>query len=186
MPVVHCAVTRQVRLGCEAQFDARLLKFVQETIAADGVVGVHLLRPPPKSSCREDGVLRSFESEQAAENFYSSDAFTKWVDEVQPLVEGQPVYRQLTGLEAFFRTERGVMPARWKMAIVTYCGVLPTVLLWSNLLGPALAERHWLLKAIAVNAAVVITLAWVVMPLLTQIFHRWLHHPTSIEIHGRK
>ena len=42
----------------------------------------------------------------------------------------------------------------------------------------------WIIASVI--AAVVITLTWAVMPWLTQIFNRWLHHPASIEIQGRK
>ncbi len=118
--------------------------------------------------------MRSFESKAAAEKFYASDLFKNWLSDVEPMVEGEPVYRRLTGLEAFFRSERGWMPPRWKMAIVTFLGVLPAVLFWSNLLGPMLSNQHWLVRAASINAAVVATLTWGAMPLLTKLFHPWL------------
>jgi hypothetical protein len=183
MPVIHCAVTRRVRRGCEEQFDKKLLAFVRESIATDGVVGVHILRPAPDNNDREYGVLRSFETEAAAETFYASDVFNRWLLDVEPLVEGEPEYRKLTGLEAFFRSERGWMPPRWKMAIVTFLGVLPVALLWSNLLGPMLSNQHWLVRAASINAAVVSTLTWVVMPFLTKLFHSWLSQRQKYKEH---
>ncbi|MCU0706978.1 MAG: antibiotic biosynthesis monooxygenase [Pirellula sp.] len=183
MPVVHCAVTRRVRPGCEEQFDEQLLAFVRQSIATDGVVGVHILRPAPGNNDREYGVLRSFESEAAAEKFYASDVFNRWLLDVEPLVEGEPEHRKLTGLEAFFRSERGWMPPRWKMAILTFMGVLPVALLWSHLLGPMLSNQHWLVRAASINVAVVSTLTWVVMPFLTKLFHSWLSQRQKYKEH---
>lgn len=174
MAVVHCAVTRIVRPGAEAEFDAKLTEFVRATITAQGVTGVHILRPPPQSDCAEYGVLRSFESEEAAKSFYASPEFTQWVQDVEPLVMGQPIHRRLTGLEAFFRSESGWSPPRWKMAVVTYLGVVPSVLLWSSFLGPLLSNQPWTLRTMVINLMVVVTLTWFVMPLLTKIFGPWL------------
>lgn len=174
MPVVHYAITRKVLPGAEAEFDARLTEFVHATIAAKGVTGVHILRPPPDTDCREYGVLRSFESEQAAEAFYASEAFQQWLRNVDGLVDGAPIQRRLSGLEAFFRSEKGWTPPRWKMAIVTYLGVVPAAMLWSSLLGPLLSDQHWSLRAAIINAAVVATLTWALMPFLTKLFHPWL------------
>ncbi len=97
MPAIHCAITRRVRPGCEEPFDEKLLAFVRESIATDGVVGVHILRPAPDNNDREYGVPRSFESEAAAERFYASDVFNRWLLDVEPLVEGEPIHRKLTG-----------------------------------------------------------------------------------------
>lgn len=110
------------------------------------------------------------------ESFYASDMFKDWQVEVADLVEGEPLHRRLHGLEAFFRSGGPAFPPpRWKMAIVTWLGVYPVVLFWSRMLAPQLS----FLPSAAVMAitalAAVITLAWVVMPLLTKIFSHWLH-----------
>jgi antibiotic biosynthesis monooxygenase (ABM) superfamily enzyme len=67
------------------------------------------------------------------------------------------------------------LPPRWKMALVTYLGVVPSVVLWSSTLRPILKDSHWIVGILIVNGAVVATLAWVMMPALTRLFHQWLH-----------
>lgn len=175
MADLHFAVTRRVRPGYEAEFEANLLDFARSSMRVEGMAGVHILRPAPDSPTREYGILRSFESQSFADAFYESELFSNWQKAIADFVEGEPHRRQLSGLEAFFRSGKGVMPPRWKMAIVTFLGVLPSVLLWSNIIPPLLAGTHWLLTAAAVNVAVVCTLTWGVMPLLTKWFHSWLH-----------
>jgi antibiotic biosynthesis monooxygenase (ABM) superfamily enzyme len=175
MGAVHVAVTRTVLPGLEKQFNAKLLEFVRDSMGEAGVTGVHVLKPPPESGSQEYGILRSFESETAAEMFYASASFAKWARDVEPLVSGEPIRRTLTGLEAFFRSGGDSMPPRWKMAVVTFLGVLPTVMVCSTLLASVLSSVHWLLGAAIMNVAVVVTLTWVVMPFLTKCFDGWLH-----------
>lgn len=53
-------------------------------------------------------------------------------------------------------------------------GVFPTVLVWSLLLTKALGSLPWLVVMAIINAFVVVTLAWGVMPLLTRMLANWL------------
>lgn len=175
MSDVHFATIRRVKLGYEETFVAKLHEFIRESMNFRGVVGVHVIQPPADTDSREFGILRSFDGEESAAEFYSSDVFAAWSRAISPLVEGEPIQRRLSGLEAFFRGDGGNLPPRWKMAVITFLGVFPAVLLWSSVLSPLLSGLHFLIKSVVVNAAVVATLTWIVMPLLTRFFHRWLH-----------
>lgn len=171
---VHCAITLRVKEGREAEFEEALLRFVQRSLDDRGTTGVHLIRPAPGADDREYGVLRSFQSEAHSRAFYDSELFRQYKADTAHLVEGDAVMRPLHGLEAFFRGA-GQPPPRWKMAVVTWLGVFPAVLLWSRLLGPRLTELPSIAATAVVTVAVVITLAWVVMPALTTLLRPWLH-----------
>ncbi|HMO16212.1 MAG TPA: antibiotic biosynthesis monooxygenase [Pirellulaceae bacterium] len=174
MTGVHVAVTCHVKPGCEVKFENALREFARESLREPGTTGVHLIQPVPGSSGCEYGILRSFESEEAGRRFYDSEIFQQWQQRVSDFVIGAPIVRRLHGLEAFFRDSKHA-PPRWKIAIVTWLGVFPSVLFWSTTLTPFLVPLpQWLVLAI-VNIFVVVTLAWAVMPLLTKIFSRWLH-----------
>ena len=175
MANVHIAVTRIVKQGCEADFDRELQKFARDSMEFDGMAGIHILRPPADTTSNEYGMLRSFESQTQADEFYQSNLFQQWTDKIADLVVGEPVRRKLTGLEAFFRQEEPFMPSLWKMAVVTYLGVFPTVLLWTSFLPQMLSGMHEFFVAAIVNALVVVTLTWAVMPMLTRLFDGWLH-----------
>ncbi|QDV68219.1 hypothetical protein Poly24_19280 [Rosistilla carotiformis] len=172
---VHCAITLNVREGREAEFEEVLIRFVQRSLDYRGTTGVHLIRPAPGSGSREFGILRSFQSEAHSREFYSSDMFKQYKIDTAELVEGEPVIRPLHGLEAFFRGTGAAALPRWKMAAVTWCGVFPTALLWSHLLGPRLTLLHPVAVSAVVSLAIVITLTWFVMPCLTKWMRPWLH-----------
>src|SRR5258708_1192268 len=102
MPI-HLAITRNVRPGREAQFHQALLEFFQASFSHGGVWGASLLVPPPGSTSREFGILRTFANAKERDAFYESALFKAWDERAKTLTEGDPVYRQLTGLEAWFR-----------------------------------------------------------------------------------
>jgi antibiotic biosynthesis monooxygenase (ABM) superfamily enzyme len=171
---IHIAITRRVKPGCEAEFQAALKEFIAASFASTGVHGVGMLVPPPGSASPEFGILRTFANEQDHNAFYNSPMFKAWAVRIAPLIEGEPIYRQLTGLEAWFRSPQNP-PPRWKMAIATYLGVVPVIMSLSLTIGPLLRSWNFVLNNLVFNAFVVALLTWVVMPLITRILHRWLH-----------
>jgi hypothetical protein len=173
MPI-HIAITRKVRVGCEAEFQEALREFFQASFAHGGVLGASMLTPPPGSDSREYGILRTFASETERDAFYESPMFKGWEERAKPLTEGEPVYRQLHGLEAWFRSPHHP-PPRWKMAAATFLGVFPVAMILNLTLGPLIHSWHFLLRNALFNMCVVALLTWVVMPLVTRWLSGWLH-----------
>ena len=171
---IHIAITRRVKPGCEAEFQKLLQEFFKTSFAHIGVHGASMLVPPPGSSSPEFGILRTFANAQERDAFYASPMFKTWEDQIKPLTEGDPVHRELTGLEAWFRSPQNP-PPRWKMAVATYLGVVPVIMGLSLTIGPVVRSWNFVLNNLVFNACVVALLTWVVMPLITRILHRWLH-----------
>lgn len=172
MPI-HVAITRRVRAGCEAEFQQALREFFQTSFAHGGVWGANMLTPPPGSDSREFGILRTFANEKERDAFYESAMFKAWDEKARTLTEGEPEYRQLHGLEAWFRSPNP--PARWKMALATFLGVFPTAMILNLTVGPAIKAWPFIIRNAAFNACVVALLTWAVMPLVTRLLRGWLH-----------
>ena len=173
MPV-HIAITRQVRPGREAEFQQALLEFMQDSFAHGGVWGASMLTPPPGSKAGEYGILRTFRNEEERDAFYESPMFKAWEERARTLTEGEPVYRQLHGLEAWFRAPRNP-PPRWKMAGATFLGVFPVAMILNLTLGPVIRPWHFVLSNAVFNVCVVALLTWVVMPIITRLLNGWLN-----------
>ena len=171
---IHIAITRRIKPGCEAEFQKLLQEFFKTSFAHIGVHGASMLVPPPGSPSPEFGILRTFANAQERDAFYASPMFKTWEDQIKPLTEGDPVHRELTGLEDWFRSPQNP-PPRWKMAVATYLGVVPVIMGLSLTIGPVVRSWNFILNNLVFNACVVILLTWVVMPLITRILHRWLH-----------
>lgn len=172
MPI-HVAITRRVRAGCEPEFQQALREFLQKAFAQGSTWGANILTPPPDSNSREYGILRTFSDERERDAFYASPMFKAWEEKAKTLTEGDPVYRQLHGLEAWFRSPNP--PPRWKMAVATFLGVLPVAIILNLTLGPMIESWPFIPGNAVFNACVVALLTWVVMPLVTRVLHGWLH-----------
>ncbi len=175
---VTVAVTRIVKPGCEEEFERALHDFVQASLHLSGQLGVHILRPAPGSGSREYGILRRFESAEARDEFYRLPLFDEWKQKVAGLVEGEPRYERLSGLETWFTLpgQRAIVPPpRWKMALVTLLAVYPLSLVLGITVGNWISGWPRLLNALIFNALIVSGLTWVLMPQLTRLFKPLLY-----------
>lgn len=172
MPV-HVAITRKVLPGKEEEFKEALRHFLGESFLHGGVQGAGMITALPGSDSNEIGILRTFADEAERDAFYHSPIFKEWEAYAATLTE-EPNYRQLTGLEAWFRSP--VPPPRWKMAIATLCGVFPTSLFLSLTLGPLIQHLPMPLRSLSIAICMVALLTWVVMPQVIRILKPWLHN----------
>lgn len=179
---VTVAVIRVVKPGCEETFERALHDFVQASLHLPGQLGVHILRPPPGSGSHEYGLLRRFESAEARDEFYRLPLFEEWKQKVAGLVEGEPRYERLSGLETWFTLpgQRAIVPPpRWKMALVTLLAVYPLSLVLGISVGSWIRDWPRLLNGLMFNALIVTGLTWFLMPLLTRLFKAWLYPKTG-------
>jgi len=175
---VTVAVIRVVKPGSEEAFERAIHDFVQRSLHLPGQLGVHILRPAPGSGSREYGILRRFASAKARDEFYRLPLFNEWKQEVAGLVEGEPHYEHLSGLETWFTLpgQRAIVPPpRWKMALVTVLGVWPASIFVPWLLNPFMSGLASSLQALFMAAGIVILLTWVIMPVLVRILSPWLY-----------
>jgi antibiotic biosynthesis monooxygenase (ABM) superfamily enzyme len=176
---IHVAITRRIKPGREQEFQTALKEFFARSLAQNGVHGAAMLVPPPGSNSMEYGIIRSFANADERDAFYASAFYLEWKSRIAPLTDGEPEARELRGLEAFFRQSGQAPPPRWKMAIATYLGVVPTIMTLALTLGPLIRSWSFVLNNLVFNACVVVLLTWVVMPLITHGLHRWLQNGGS-------
>lgn len=168
---IHVAITRKVLPGKEKEFKDALRHFLGESFLHGGVQGAGMISPLPGTDSQEIGILRTFADEAERDAFYNSQLFKEWETYASKLTE-EPVYRQLSGLEAWFRSP--TPPPRWKMAVATLCGVFPTSLFLSLIIGPYIQPLPLLIRVLIVATSMVTLLTWVVMPLVAKALKTWL------------
>lgn len=172
-PPIYMVVTRRARPGCEAELEESLRDFFKMSFAHPGVLGASMILPPPGSDSREFGILRTFRGVKERDAFYQSPMLKAWEESAHHLIEGEPVFRELNGLEAWFRTSSS--PARWKMAVATLIGVYPTGILLSLTVGRAAHPLPPAVRSLVLSACMVVLLTWVVMPVVTRVLSGWLN-----------
>jgi antibiotic biosynthesis monooxygenase (ABM) superfamily enzyme len=178
MEPITISTTRLVKPGYEEVFERELHEFVAASLMEPGQLGVHVLRPAPGSGSREYGILRKFSDAGSRDTFYSSQPFADWLKKVDQYCEGQPSYEEVSGLETWFTLPGGQAifpPPRWKMALVTLLAVYPVSMAVPIVLQPIQGNWPFLIQALLNSAGIVVVLTWLVMPLLSRLFYRWLY-----------
>jgi len=169
---VHVAIVRKVLPGKEEEFKVALRQFLGESFIQGGVQGAGMITALPGGGNNEIGILRTFANDAERDAFYNSQLFKDW-DAYANTVTEPGIYRNLTGLEAWFRSPG--QPPRYKMALATLCGVFPTALLLSYTVAPLIANWHVLLQQLTFAVCMVSLLTWVVMPFVTKVLKGWLN-----------
>lgn len=171
---IHVAITWQVKPGHEAGFQNALHEYLQESFSHTGVLGASMLAPMPNSPSPEIGILHTFASSRERDAFYASPLFRAWEERIKAMIAGEPVYREIHGLEVWFRPPQSP-PAQWKMALLTWIAVWPVSMLAPAVLNPLIGSAvPQSVFAAAVAGGIVLVLTWVAMPLLIKVASGWL------------
>jgi uncharacterized protein len=97
------------------------------------------------------------------------------------------VVRGISGLALWFQpksSSKQGQPPRWKVAVVTWLGIFPTVYLLFLLLGEVLAPWSLLARIFLLTVLVVAIMTWGVAPQLTRLLRPWLYPSTTRQTQG--
>ena len=173
---ITVVVRRRVKRGREAEFETAMREFIGFALAAPGHLDIHVLRPAGTGPA-DYTVVDKFATPDARRAFRESSAYQEWMRRLKALTDGDPQIEEMGGLAGWFTLpDRPDVkpPTKIRMALVTFLGVYPLATVLPPFFGRLLPGWHPLLLSVVVNAAVVGLLTWVVMPLLTRVFARWL------------
>ena len=174
---VTVLVTRRIKPGQEATFEKLMGDMLRAAQQFDGHLGAQIVRPgdQPGSEPGLYHVVFAFDTQQHLQAWQESPARSLGLAALEPLVEG-PTQTQVIGMANWFMTSsKQTPPPRWKVAIVTWLGIFPTVLLLFTLLGETLATLPLVPRVATLTGMVVLIMTWVVAPQLTRLLKPWLH-----------
>jgi hypothetical protein len=177
---VTVLISRQVKQGCEAEFERVMLQIIAVAATFTGHLGAQLVRPGDEQEVADSlyHVVLAFDNEANLKTWQNSPARALGLAAAAPFIEGQTLVRQVSGLAHWFQPPAGsrqVPPPRWKVAVVTWLGIFPTVYLLFFSLGSLLAPWPLLWRIMLLTLLVVITMTWLVAPQLTRWFKPWLY-----------
>lgn len=177
-------VSRRPKPGHEAQFEWLMAEFITRAEAFPGCLGAQLVHPGDDVAVEDTlyHALLAFEDAGRLEAWQSSAERAAGLASVAPFVDGQAVERGISGLAHWFQPRQGSQPGqppRWKIAVVTWLGIFPTVYLLFLLLGETLAPWTLLARIFLLTLLVVAIMTWGVAPRLTRLLRPWLYPPTA-------
>jgi len=172
---VTVLISRNVKPGCEAEFERATTRLIQVASAFKGCLGAQLVRPgeDPEVQDLMYHVVLAFDTQAHLDAWHDSEERLQGLAGADPYIAGAASIRPLSGLGLWFRAaQQG--PPRWKVAVVTWLGIFPTVYLLFLATGGLLKDWPLLARTIALTLAVVAVMTWLVAPQLTKIFRPWL------------
>jgi antibiotic biosynthesis monooxygenase (ABM) superfamily enzyme len=160
----------RLRAGAQPRFEPLLQELVAHAGRADGLQGSSVFTAGDRYL-----LLLRFRGHADLERWRQAPAVVERFAAIAPLVAEAEQPQRRTGLETWFTLpgQRAATetPPQWKMALVTWCALLPQVLVLALVVPPMP-----LVLSVAVTTAIpVALLTWVVMPRATNLLARWLY-----------
>lgn len=173
---VTVSISRRVRPGQEAAYEAWLHGIIDAASGFPGHQGVNILRPSGKTDGQYVLIYR-YDSWANCENWEQSQTRATWVAKLGDIVEGEAQMERVTGLEFWFNLPEipaGAHASQHKMAltliVVVFCLVYP-LQVW---LGPLLADWPSALRSLLIVIIQVLLMTYLVMPRVTKVLKGWL------------
>ena len=174
-----------MKAGQEAAFERLMGEMMAAARGFAGHLGGQLVRPGSQEAGDEASseprvyhVVFAFDSEAHLRAWQQSPARRLGLAAIDPLTDGPQQVRQMSGLAHWFVEPKGPPvppPPRWKVAVVTWLGIFPTVLALFLTVVPLMADWPLVPRVLVVTVLVVLIMTWGVAPRLTRWLRPWLH-----------
>lgn len=177
---VTVLISRRVTPGREAEFERVMGQIIAVAGTFPGHLGSQLVRPGDEQDVEDSlyHVVLAFDNKNNLDAWQSSPARSLGLAAAAPYIEGPTTVRQVSGLAHWFQapvSPKQIPPPRWKVAVVTWLGIFPTVYLLFLLFGDLLGRWPLLPRIMVLTVLVVGLMTWVVAPQLTRLFKFWLY-----------
>ena len=171
---VFRVVRRRAKPGCEKAYEEVIRAMFEAARRFPGYAAAELI--PPAAAGGEYQIIQRFATEADLARWNASEERLIWLERLAELAEGDPEYRLLTGLDAWFAPTAVApkLPLRWRMTVVSWLGIFPTVALLLWFVAPLLAPLPFLLRTALFTALVALLMSYLVMPRLTRWMAWWL------------
>lgn len=179
---ITALIVRKVKPGHEAALDAKIAKILGLAAEADGYLGSSILR----------GVQAGEPQLYAVLHFVSAETWARWRDtpSAQPLLEEAlqhvseaPQVKLAEGFAGWFDLPDApipVVPAKWKMAVITWLAIFPILSVFLTGTAPLMGDLHPIGRLFLNTLIIVPLMTWLVMPGMTRLFRGWLFKSGAI------
>lgn len=173
---VTVVISRRVKEGCEDAFEQLSAKMTEAAAPFPGYMGTNLFRPTSPTD-PEYRIIFKFHSQSDLENWQNSSERAQWLKGIECLLETPSKVEVTSGLVTWFSLpgQNPVQPPpKYKMTIVSWLALCPTVTLIFWLFGDVLAALPLVLRTMLITAVVMLLMSYVLMPRFSKWFAFWL------------
>lgn len=179
--IVTTVVTRRVKPDRYDDYEHSLRALLAEVEGLDGYLGADIHPPASTGDPVYTSVFR-FASLERRDDFQAGEINRRFLEAIEPLVDGDPVWATHTGLEMWFAPPPGTVvpqPVRWRMALLLGTVVYVLVLVLGRLAAMAMGGWPTPLRLAIVIAVEITLMTYLILPRLTRRLARWIY-PRSI------
>jgi len=174
--IVHRRIVRRrAKAGCEGAYESMVRGMFEESRKFPGFLSAELI--PPESPGGEYQIIQRFATEADLARWNASDERVIWLERLNTVADGEPEYRLLNGLDAWFgptAIPASAHPPKWKMTVVSWLGIFPTVALLLSFVSPLLADLPFIIRTAIFTAIVALMMSYLVMPRVSRWMAWWL------------
>jgi len=168
-------VRRRAKPGCTQAYEALIRAMFEDARRFPGYLSAKLI--PPETPDGEYQIIQQFSTESEMDRWSRSEERASWMEKLAPVAEGDPEYRILNGLDAWFAPAAvpvGKTPPRWRMTFLSWVGIYPTVAFLLTFIAPHLEFLSSMMRIAVITMLVAILMSYVIMPRLTRWLGWWL------------
>lgn len=180
---VTVLVSRRVKPGHEAAFIQAADAMTAQARLFAGHLGGQMIHPDAEADDAESNLYHTvfaFDTPEHLQAWQTSPERTRCLQALAPHTLSSSPLREVSGLGHWF-TPAGAAPhqppPRWKVAVVTWLGIFPTVYFLFLTVAPLLAAWPLLPRVMVITALVVLLMTWLVAPRLTAWLKPFLYPP---------
>lgn len=173
---VTVIVSRKVKSGREKEFEEWAAGISKEAQKFEGFLGTKNIQPS-KNTNSNNVVIIKFDRYKNLKKWEDSPIRANWIKKAVSFTEGEVQVQKLTGLEYWFtlpKTSLQTPPPRYKMAIVTFLALFPTIKFVDLILNPLSGVLNGTIHMAMSVIVSVILMTYVIMPLMIRLFKPWL------------
>ena len=183
---VTVLVSRRFKPGHEAAFEQASDAMTAAAKLFPGHLGGQMVHPDPEGDDEESNLYHTvfaFDTTEHLQVWQTSSERTACLQAIAPHTLSSSKLREVSGLGHWF-TPPGVAahqpPPRWKVAVVTWLGIFPTVYFLFLTVAPLLSNWPLLPRVMVITMLVVLLMTWVVAPPLTTWLKPFLYPPVRV------
>lgn len=180
---VTVLVSRRVKPGHEAAFIEAANAMTAAARPFAGYLGGQMVHPGADEAAAESEsnlyhTVFAFDTPEHLLAWQTSPERTRCLQAMAQHTLSASTLREVSGLGHWF-TPTGAPahqpPPRWKVALVTWLGICPTVYVLFLVVAPFLADWPLLPRVMVITVLVVLLMTWVVAPQLTRLLKPFLY-----------
>lgn len=169
-------VARKIKKGREREFESALAELQTILEKQPGFQELKAYQPGPPA--KEHQIVLSFDNAANLADWQKCAERRAWLERVKPLEEASPRSQVHTGIESWFASpeqEGLAQPPKWKMAVVSWLGIFPIILVVNYTVMPHL--KSWPTWASsALTSIILVTLMQTgILPMMTRLTSRFLY-----------